>query len=248
MSTDWKAAFDNFGVKTVTHTDKSKGAFVPSAAQKAALSAAGVEPGDGGENAARITVEVLSDPDWDDLDTSYYNSMRVGANRTPEPRMGRDFIHWAEIGEDIAIGNIGDQIYAWKVNAKELPLNEVAAKIAATADEVDVLKKAREAQGKPAKQTKTVTDFKRNLAVVAGALTRSNGACEMPACATPLFQKDDGANFLEVHHIVPLAEGGDDTLVNAAALCPMCHRELHYGSGRMAKRTILQQAVNSKEP
>lgn len=248
MSTDWKAAFDNFGVKTVTDTDKNKGAFVPSADQKAALSAAGVEPGDGGQNAVRIDIEVLSDPDWDNLDTSYYNSMRVGANRTPEPRMGRDFIHWAEIGEDIAIGNIGDQVYAWKVSAKELPLNEVAAKIAATADEDDLLKKAREAQGKPPKQTKTVTDFKRNLAVVAGALARSNGACELPACATPLFQKDDGRNFLEVHHVVPLAEGGDDTLVNAAALCPMCHRELHYGSGRMAKRAVLQAAIKSKEP
>jgi len=34
---------------------------------------------------------------------------------------------------------------------------------------------------------------------------------------------------LEVHHKVPLAEGGDDTVENAIALCPNCHRHAHYG-------------------
>jgi hypothetical protein len=249
MSTDWKTAFDNFGVKTVTKTDKDKKAFVPNADQKWAMSSAGVEPGDGGENAVRILIHVLDDSDEDELDTSYYSAMRKSdPTRVPEPRMGRDFIHWAELGDEIAIGNIGDQIYAWKVTAGDLPLNDTAGKIASTADEDDVLAKARKAVGKPPKQMKTVSDFKRNLAVVAGALARSNGACETPACATPLFQKDNGMNFLEVHHIVPLAEDGEDTLANAAALCPMCHRELHYGSARMAKRLVLKNAVRAKEP
>jgi 5-methylcytosine-specific restriction protein A len=31
-----------------------------------------------------------------------------------------------------------------------------------------------------------------------------------------------------VHHIVPLAEGGPDDLGNTAALCPNCHRAVHY--------------------
>jgi hypothetical protein len=248
MNTNWASAFDSFGVKTVTYTDKSKGAYVATAEQKAALSAAGVEPGAGGENAVRLTIEVLGDPDWDELDTSYYGSMRHGAGRDPEPRMGRDFIHWAEIGDSIGIGNIGDQIYAWKATANDQPLSDIASKIASTADEGDLLERARKAKGKPPKQTQTVIDFKRNVAVVAGAIARADGACEMPGCSTKLFQKEDGNNFLEVHHIVPLGEGGDDTLVNAAALCPMCHRELHYGAKKLAKRSVLQEEIRTKEP
>ncbi|MFM0350878.1 HNH endonuclease [Paraburkholderia sp. RL17-347-BIC-D] len=29
---------------------------------------------------------------------------------------------------------------------------------------------------------------------------------------------------------MPLAQGGPDTVANAIALCPNCHRERHYGS------------------
>lgn len=35
--------------------------------------------------------------------------------------------------------------------------------------------------------------------------------------------------YLEVHHKVPLALGGDDTVANATALCPNCHRQNHFG-------------------
>ncbi|TAL84944.1 MAG: HNH endonuclease [Rhodanobacter sp.] len=45
--------------------------------------------------------------------------------------------------------------------------------------------------------------------------------------------------MLEVHHVVPLAEHGDDTLANAAALCPHCHRELHSGKNRKDRRKML---------
>lgn len=248
MSTNWASAFENFAIKTVTFTDKNKGAYVPTAQQRAVLSAAGYEPGQGGENAVLVTVEVLGDPQWSELETSYYGSMRRGAGRSPEIRMGRDFIHWAEIGDSIGVGNIGDRVYAWKAEAAAMPIADIANKIASTADQEDLLRKAREAKGKPPKQPKTIADFKRNVAVVAGALARSNGKCEMPKCGTALFQKDDGSNFLEVHHIVPLGEEGEDTLVNAAALCPMCHRELHFGAARITKRAVLQAAIRAKEP
>jgi predicted HNH restriction endonuclease len=82
--------------------------------------------------------------------------------------------------------------------------------------------------------------------MVAGALIRSNQACEMPFCSIPLFLKDDGQPFLEVHHVVPLAESGVDELGNAAALCPMCHRELHFGRDRLKKRAKLAAAIAAK--
>ncbi|WP_256325004.1 HNH endonuclease signature motif containing protein [Nitrosomonas sp. Nm132] len=43
------------------------------------------------------------------------------------------------------------------------------------------------------------------------------------------MRKHDGSPYLEVHHKIPLAFGGEDTVVNAIALCPNCHREAHYG-------------------
>lgn len=36
-------------------------------------------------------------------------------------------------------------------------------------------------------------------------------------------------SYTEVHHIVPLAEGGQDTIDNVACLCPTHHREVHLG-------------------
>jgi len=44
--------------------------------------------------------------------------------------------------------------------------------------------------------------------------------------------------FVEVHHLVPQAEGGDDSLKNAAPLCASCH-DL-YG-GNPEKRKVLRQ-------
>ncbi|MCM7737031.1 HNH endonuclease [Enterobacter hormaechei] len=43
------------------------------------------------------------------------------------------------------------------------------------------------------------------------------------------FLKVDGTPFLEVHHIEWLSNGGEDSVENAIALCPNCHRQAHYG-------------------
>lgn len=102
------------------------------------------------------------------------------------------------------------------------------------------------AKGKAARRTVQREDFVRDAYVVAAAILRSGGKCEMPGCARDLFLKDDDTPYLEVHHVVPLAEGGDDTLVNAAALCPHCHRALHFGKGRMAKRGALAERIASR--
>lgn len=246
MEPDWSAAFDYFGLKTVTRTDKEKGAFVVSGEQKEALAAAGRLPGYGGPNALVFEVDVLSE-ERRPLTVSYYNSVRQGAGRSPETRMGREIIHWLAVGDTVGIGSIGNKVFTWKTGKTDF-VSEVGRRIAKSAKPADVLKKARKAVGKPPRQTRQVADFKRNLAVVAGALARANGSCEMPSCTTNLFKRDDGRLFLEVHHVVPLAEDGEDVMRNAAALCPMCHRELHFGVDRLIKRARLQAAITAKEP
>ena len=44
-----------------------------------------------------------------------------------------------------------------------------------------------------------------------------------------LLGQRDGTPYLEVHHKIPLAKDGEDTIENAEALCPNCHREKHFG-------------------
>ena len=71
--------------------------------------------------------------------------------------------------------------------------------------------------------------FQRNPDVVAEVLYRANGICESCHQPAPFLKRSDNAPYLEVHHCKPLAEGGDDSIENAVALCPNCHRKAHYG-------------------
>ena len=71
--------------------------------------------------------------------------------------------------------------------------------------------------------------FARNPDVVAAVLARARGACERCGSPAPFIRERDGTPYLEVHHTVWLAKGGQDTVDNAIALCPNCHRELHFG-------------------
>lgn len=71
--------------------------------------------------------------------------------------------------------------------------------------------------------------FKRNPDVVADVLFRARGNCQNCKKEAPFTRASDGTPYLEVHHIVPLSEGGHDSVANAIALCPNCHRRNHYG-------------------
>lgn len=70
--------------------------------------------------------------------------------------------------------------------------------------------------------------FKRNADVVAERLFQANGVCDHCKKTAP-FNRKNGTPYLEVHHRIPLAEGGEDILCNTMALCPNCHREAHFG-------------------
>jgi hypothetical protein len=75
----------------------------------------------------------------------------------------------------------------------------------------------------------TSIGFKRNSDVVAEVLLRANGICEKCNKNAPFIRKKDNTPYLEVHHKIMLSDGGEDTLENAIAICPNCHRELHFG-------------------
>jgi predicted HNH restriction endonuclease len=79
----------------------------------------------------------------------------------------------------------------------------------------------------PAKITLQVTEYQRNPAVVKAARRRADGTCEKCHKLAPFMRKSDGVPYLEVHHVKPLSRGGLDTIDNAIAVCPNCHREIH---------------------
>lgn len=81
----------------------------------------------------------------------------------------------------------------------------------------------------PKKKMVTVIAFDRNHDVVAEVLLRANGRCEHCRRSAPFMSRRSGEPYLEVHHIKQLACGGEDTVENAQALCPNCHRRFHYG-------------------
>ncbi|MCM3163270.1 HNH endonuclease [Metabacillus litoralis] len=71
--------------------------------------------------------------------------------------------------------------------------------------------------------------FRRDPDVIAEVLIRANGTCEKCGKEAPFKRASDGSPYLEVHHKKRLADGGEDTTDNAIAVCPNCHRELHFG-------------------
>lgn len=70
--------------------------------------------------------------------------------------------------------------------------------------------------------------FVRNPNVIAARLILAKGICDLCRQAAPFRTRKDEP-YLEVHHITHLAHGGTDTLGNTQALCPNCHRKLHFG-------------------
>lgn len=85
------------------------------------------------------------------------------------------------------------------------------------------------AETKPQAVPVLTTAYKRNPDVVAEVLARANGICELCNNPAPFVRKKDGEPYLEVHHKIQLANGGEDTVENAVAACPNCHRQEHFG-------------------
>lgn len=80
----------------------------------------------------------------------------------------------------------------------------------------------------PKTSTTSVTQYERDARVKAWILKKAEGICECCNQQAP-FNGPDGRPYLEVHHVRKLAEKGADSTENAVAVCPNCHRELHYG-------------------
>ena len=91
------------------------------------------------------------------------------------------------------------------------------------------------------------TVYERSRAVRDYVLRRSQGVCEL--CAKPApFRRAGGAEYLEPHHTTRVSDGGPDHPKFVAALCPTCHREVHYGEHAKAKNAALIERLQVLEP
>ena len=142
-----------------------------------------------------------------------------GRTRTPVQRHGSGFFDEVEVG---APGAPIDQVTVAAAFDEQ-----VAEALARTREER--LQRLASAAALPVRVEVTAYVFARNADVVAEALTRAAGVCEGCDQPAPFARRKDRTPYLEVHHKVPLAKGGDDTVENAIALCPNCHRKAHYG-------------------
>lgn len=88
--------------------------------------------------------------------------------------------------------------------------------------------------------------YLRSAQVRETVLRRAAGTCE--SCSEPGFLMDNGAVFLETHHVIPLSENGPDVEWNVVALCPNEHRQAHYGADRRDMRTRLVAKLAASYP
>ena len=95
---------------------------------------------------------------------------------------------------------------------------------------------------KPQRSEKNQTSYERDPLVKAWVINNANGICEL--CGEPgPFEDKHGNLFLEEHHVVPLADGGSDTVENAVALCPNCHRKCHLSPEKLNIAMDLEKRI-----
>lgn len=90
-------------------------------------------------------------------------------------------------------------------------------------------------------------EFRRDVVVAAYALAIAEGVCRGCGKPAPFIQQCKGQPFLEVHHVVPLSEGGPDTVENVIAVCPNCHRRAHHSVDRSEFQQVLKQAIRDRD-
>ncbi|QZP33103.1 HNH endonuclease signature motif containing protein [Pseudomonas sp. DR48] len=93
----------------------------------------------------------------------------------------------------------------------------------------------------PQQVSVTTMSYARDPKIRAWVAELAKGVCE--GCGQNAPFEVDGLPFLEVHHVKHLAQKGSDSITNAVALCPNCHRRCHLSSDKHDFKLSLYRKV-----
>ena len=117
----------------------------------------------------------------------------------------------------------------------------------ATTSELSTLRDRAEAAASddPIRDTSSTgggSRYQRSPAIKKYVEARADGVCEM--CGEPApFETPDGRPYLETHHVDELGQGGKDHPDKVAAVCPTCHKRIHYGEDGDALNEALRERL-----
>jgi 5-methylcytosine-specific restriction protein A len=89
--------------------------------------------------------------------------------------------------------------------------------------------------------------YERSEAVKHYVLKRANGTCESCQKPAPFLTAKKKTKYLEPHHLTRISDGGPDHPLHVAAICPNCHREVHYGENGESKNEALRASTMTKQ-
>jgi 5-methylcytosine-specific restriction protein A len=128
----------------------------------------------------------------------------------------------------------------------ELATADMPAEVVTLQDSRNRAIAASKANGLEGSKKGSRTIYERSRAVRDYVLQRAAGVCEL--CEEPApFRRSDGLPYLEPHHTTRLSDGGPDHPQFVAALCPACHREVHYGEYAQPKNLMLRERLRVLE-
>lgn len=135
---------------------------------------------------------------------------------------------------------------AWKWVGKQIPQEQMLARLRGVEPPLQQLDSINDlGTDEPPVILTAGRRYVRDQAVRDAVIDRAKGRCEF--CQQPGFRKPGGTRYLEAHHIIALANEGEDRLTNVIALCPGHHREAHFGESRTSLEAEMTKIVAEKE-
>ncbi|WP_281223597.1 HNH endonuclease [Photobacterium sanguinicancri] len=157
--------------------------------------------------------------------------------------LGRDWVTGLKPAKNVG-RRIGEKIEICLAELEKRPISEsIGFDIEVEEYQRKKVIKRPEGTGEPKAKYSNVVLYERSAQVKAWVLRRASGLCELCKSDAP-FITTCGQPYLEVHHVKRLSDGGSDTIKNCVAVCPNCHRLLHYSVGKEEAIESLYQNVN----
>jgi 5-methylcytosine-specific restriction protein A len=124
-------------------------------------------------------------------------------------------------------------------------IEESKSKKARQLSTAELRARAQRARTTPATRVTQTSTYVRDVAVAEYVKRLADGVCDLCDMPAP-FKNARNEGYLECHHIVWLAKGGQDTVANTVALCPNCHRKMHVLNRKTDREKLKQRAADRK--